>query len=76
MATFSQAAFQVLEKMGSVTGFSVANSVKRGAVVIAGAAVMSPLGWIPALGAAIAVIGTAAYWVSLLILLLGYIKQL
>ena len=60
-----QAAFKVLEKMGSVTAFSVANSVKRGVVVLAGAVVMgTPMGFLPAFGAAVAVLGTAAYWVS------------
>ena len=60
-----QAAFKVLEKMGSVTAFSVANSVKRGVVVLAGAVAMgTPMGFLPALGATVAVLGTAAYWVS------------
>lgn len=61
----SQAAFKVLENMGSVTNFSVANSVKRGVVVLFGAAAMGvPLGLWPAVGAAVAVLGTALYWVS------------
>eukprot|EP00904_Undaria_pinnatifida_P005632 jgi/Undpi1/2199/HiC_scaffold_12.g05585.m1 len=61
----SAAAFKVLEKMGSVTAFSVANSVKRGVVVLAGAVVMgTPMGFLPAFGATMAVLGTAAYWVS------------
>lgn len=61
----SQAAFKVLEKMGSVTNFSVANSVKRGVVVCMGAVAMgTPVGLWPTIGAAVAVLGTAAYWVS------------
>lgn len=57
----------MLEKMGSVTAFSVANSVKRGVVVLAGAVVMgTPMGFLPAVGATVAVLGTAAYWVSCL----------
>lgn len=60
-----QAAFKVLENMGSVTNFSVANSVKRGVVVVFGAVVMgTPVGLLPTVGAAVAVLGTAAYWVS------------
>ncbi|CAN0518188.1 unnamed protein product [Laminaria digitata] len=51
--------------MGSVTAFSVANSVKRGVVVLAGAVVMgTPMGFLPAFGATVAVLGTAAYWVA------------
>lgn len=62
-----QAAFKVLENMGSVTNFSVANSVKRGVVVFLGAAAMgTPVGLLPTVGAAVAVLGTAAYWVRLL----------
>ncbi|CAM9975125.1 unnamed protein product [Pylaiella littoralis] len=61
----SAAAFKVLENMGSVTNFSVANSVKRGVVVLFGAAAMgTPLGLWPSVGAAVAVFGTAAYWVA------------
>lgn len=60
-----QAAFKVLEKMGSATAFSVANSVKRGVVILAGAVAMgTPMGLLPAFGATVAVLGTAAYWVS------------
>lgn len=55
----------MLENMGSVTNFSVANSVKRGVVVFLGAAAMgTPVGLLPTVGAAVAVLGTAAYWVS------------
>lgn len=62
----------MLEKMGSVTAFSVANSVKRGVVVLAGAVVMgTPMGFLPAFGATMAVLGTAAYWVSWTVFLLG-----
>ncbi|CAM9551753.1 unnamed protein product [Ascophyllum nodosum] len=61
----SAAAFQVLEKMGSVTAFSIANSVKRGAVIAAGIVFMGTrMGMIPAAGAIVAVCGTAAYWVA------------
>eukprot|EP00752_Nemacystus_decipiens_P007784 g6952.t1 len=61
----SAAAFKVLENMGSVTNFSVANSVKRGVVVFLGAAAMgTPVGLLPTVGAAVAVLGTAAYWVA------------
>ncbi|CAM9886016.1 unnamed protein product, partial [Ectocarpus fasciculatus] len=61
----SAAAFKVLEKMGSVTTFSVANSVKRGMVVLFGAVAMgTPVGFVSAFGAAVAVLGTAAYWVA------------
>lgn len=60
-----QAAFKVLEKMGSVTTFSVANSVKRGMVIFFGAVAMgTPIGFVSGFGAAVAVLGTAAYWVS------------
>ncbi len=63
--TPSQAAFKVLEKMGSVTHFSVANSFKRGAVVFFGAMAMgTPVALWPKIGAGLAVGGTAAYWVS------------
>lgn len=55
----------MLEKMGSVTTFSVANSVKRGMVIFFGAVAMgTPIGFVSAFGAAVAVLGTAAYWVS------------
>lgn len=58
--------------MGSVTNFSVANSVKRGVVVFLGAAAMgTPVGLLPTVGAAVAVLGTAAYWVSLSLTLIG-----
>ncbi|CAM9347271.1 unnamed protein product, partial [Hapterophycus canaliculatus] len=61
----SAAAFKVLEKMGSVTNFSVANSIKRGMVVLFGAIAMgTPMGVSSSVGASVAVLGTAAYWVS------------
>ncbi|CAM9582632.1 unnamed protein product [Ectocarpus sp. 12 AP-2014] len=61
----SAAAFKVLEKMGSVTTFSVANSVKRGMVIFFGAVAMgTPIGFVSGFGAAVAVLGTAAYWVA------------
>lgn len=62
----AQAAFIVLERMGSVTAFSVANSIKRGVVIMAGAAmVTAPLGAWTIVGAVLVVLGACAYWVSL-----------
>ncbi|CAM9259606.1 unnamed protein product [Scytosiphon promiscuus] len=61
----SAAAFKVLEKMGSVTNFSVANSIKRGMVVVFGAIAMgTPMSLSSSFGASVAVLGTAAYWVA------------
>lgn len=60
-----QAAFHVLNKMGSVTAFSIANSVKRGVVILAGVVLMgTPMELVPTLGAVVAVSGTAVYWVA------------
>lgn len=51
--------------MGSVTNFSVANSIKRGMVVLFGAIAMgTPMSFASSFGASLAVLGTAAYWVS------------
>lgn len=73
--TFAQAAFLVLEKMGSVTAFSVSNAVKRGFIVSAAAAVMGPpLAHRSVVGAASAVVGTSAYWVGfvLVVVVVGW----
>lgn len=59
-----QAAFHVLNKMGSVTAFSIANSVKRGMVILAGVVFMGTrMELVPTLGAVVAVSGTVVHWV-------------